>query len=279
MAHENAREATAMIGVAGGALNVVSAGAGPALVLLHGWTLDARMWAPQLQAFAADHLVIAPDRRGFGRSTAPPDLALESQDVIALLDHFGAERAVLVGMSQAGWVALDAARNYPERVAGLVLQGARFGTPQPAAEIPIPEYATLIRAGRLAEMKRRWREHPLMHTEVKAAHESLGLMLAAYEGRDLLAARAPLPELSTADLAAIHAPTLIVIGANDTPARHAAAEVLANAIPGAGRVEIADAGHLCNLCQPEDYNRALAHFLISVAGNFAHQAHNEHQSD
>lgn len=264
MASESPGAAEAMISVDGGALHVASAGAGPALVLLHGWTLDARMWAPQLKSLATDHLVITPDRRGFGRANAPPDLALESQDVIALLDHFGAARAVVVGMSQAGRVALEVALHHPERVAGLVLQGARFAAPQTAPEIPVAEYAALLRAGQLEEMKRQWREHPLMHTLTDAARDSAEAMLASYDGRDLLAQSAPLPEPNAMALAAIRTPTLIVTGANDTPARHAAAEALARAIPHAHRIEIEGAGHLSNLERPEDYNHALARFLADI---------------
>lgn len=253
------------IAVADGALLCVSAGAGPALLMLHGWTLDHRMWRPQRDAFAADHLVITPDRRGFGRSTAPPDPAPESDDVIALLDHYGAERAILVGMSQGGRPALEVALRHPSRVAALVLQGARFGAADSTPEVPVADYTNLIRTGRLDEMKRRWRTHPLMTAVTPEAQGEADAILAAYDGRDLIAAMPPAPQLNAADVAGIAAPTLIITGVLDTPGRHAAAAALAQALPNARQIDIADAGHLCNLCQPDAYNAALRQFIASEA--------------
>lgn len=240
----------------------------PALVLLHGWTLDHRMWAPQVAVFADNYLVLAPDRRGFGASTAPPDLAREAEDVIALLDRFERKDAIIVGMSQAGRVALDFALRFGARLRGLVLQGAPASgvTPGPAANeiIPIVEYAALARAGRLDEMKRLWREHPLMHTRTPAARAAAEHILAAYAGRDLAAA-SYLRDAAPQDIARIAVPALVIAGAHDTPWRRRASDALARTLPNAERAEIAEAGHLCNLDQPEAFNRALSDFFARVA--------------
>jgi pimeloyl-ACP methyl ester carboxylesterase len=237
----------------------------PALIMLHGWTLDHRVWGPQIEAFARDRIVLAPDRRGFGASTAPADLAREADDVIALLDHFCIQRATIVGMSQAGRVALDFALRFSERVSGLVLQGAPASgvTPGPDEDetIPIVAYAALVRAGRLEEMKRRWREHPLMRTRepTAAAH-----ILDAYAGRDL-GAESYLRDAAPQDLAGIAAPALVITGARDTPWRRRAGDALAHTLANAERAEIVNAGHLCNLDQPEAFNRALSAFLARIA--------------
>ncbi|MDX2273990.1 MAG: alpha/beta hydrolase [Hyphomonadaceae bacterium] len=235
-------------------------GVRPALLLLHGWTLDHRMWAPQLAAFANERLVLAPDRRGFGQSDAPPDAQREAGDLIAILNQFGAETAVVVGMSQAGRIALELGLRHRARLAALVLQGARFGAGAP--EIPLRQYEALARAGQLDEVRRLWAAHPLMRAATQHAEAAAAAMLAAYDGRDLLAPTKPLPELAAQDLDAIAAPALIVTGALDTPLRIASAAALAEALPGAGsEVLIEGAGHLCNLDQPELYDQALRAFL------------------
>lgn len=256
--------------VGGGEVACARAGdahAGPALVLLHGWTLDHRMWAPQFAAFATEHFVLAPDRRGFGASSAPPDLAREADDVIALLDRFERQHAVVVGMSQAGRVALDFAMRFGARTRGLVLQGAPASgvTPGPAESetIPIVEYAALARNGRLQAMKRLWREHPLMRTTAPDARIVVDLILDDYGGRDLGSANY-LRDLESRDLARINAPALVITGALDTPWRRRASDALARALPNASRVEIADAGHLCNLDQPAAFNRALGDFIARI---------------
>lgn len=257
--------------VAGGEIACAHGGqasATSALALLHGWTLDHRMWAPQMRAFAAERLVLAPDRRGFGASSAPADLTREADDVAALLDRFNVARAVIIGMSQAGRVALDFALRYPQRVAALVLQGTPLAgvTPGPAPDetIPIVEYSALVRAGRLDEMKRRWLAHPLMRTHSEAAARAARDMIDAYEGRDL-AAISYLRDAERHDLAGIAAPARVITGALDTPWRRRASDALTRALPNAERAEITEAGHLCNLDRPEAFNHTLAAFLSSVA--------------
>lgn len=234
------------------------------LLFLHGWTLDHRMWTPQTLAFSAAHTVLCPDRRGFGTSSAPPDLAREAEDMVALLDRFAVPAAVIIGMSQAGRVAIDLALRFPERVRALVLQGAPASgvSPGPAPEetIPIVEYALFARSRRLDEMKSLWRKHPLMATHSALAAETAAAMLADYQGRDLGAA-SYLRDSEPKDLARIDVPALAVTGALDTPWRRRAADAFARTLPKAERAEIADAGHLCNLDQPEAYNALLADFL------------------
>lgn len=255
------------IAVAGGEIacaHMGRASAAPALLLLHGWTLDHRMWAPQMRAFAGERLALALDRRGFGASSAPADLSREAEDIAAVLDHFSVARAVIVGMSQAGRVALDFTLRYPERAAALVLQGAPLAGVMPGPDesetIPIVEYAALARAARLDEMKRRWLAHPLMRTHSPAATRAARAMLDAYEGRDLAAISYP-RDAEAHDLARIKAPALIITGALDPPWRRRASDALARALPEATRAEIAEAGHLCNLDRPEAYNAALAALL------------------
>jgi pimeloyl-ACP methyl ester carboxylesterase len=237
-----------------------------ALVFLHGWTLDHRMWRPQIGTLSNRPLVMAPDRRGFGASTAPPDLAQEPIDVVRLLDLHQVERAIIVGMSQAGRVAIDFALRFPERLAGLVLQGAPLGevpAEEAAEAIPVAEYAALVRAGRLAEMKARWRAHPLMRTQNEAARTLIEDIFADYNGRDLLAP-APPPRERVQDLSSITAPALVLTGANDTAHRRRSGAQFAAALGDARYVEIPDAGHLCNLCQPDAYADALSHFMRHV---------------
>jgi pimeloyl-ACP methyl ester carboxylesterase len=231
-------------------------------VLLHGWALDRRAWAPQRPL--ADHFrLIAIDRRGFGRSTAPPDLAAEIGDLERLCDRLGLERAILVGMSQGGRIALHFALAHPERVAGLVLQGAPLDGFQPDARgadiIPLGAYRALARKGRLDEMKALWRAHPIM----RDAGPALDPLLADYEGRDLIAPEVAMPPIAGA-LGGIGAPALALTGEDDLPWRQLVADSIAYALPGGVRARV-PGGHLCNLSHSGPYNGLVASFAAGIA--------------
>ncbi|MFN8122237.1 MAG: alpha/beta hydrolase [Thermoleophilia bacterium] len=106
----------------GAVLRAVYGGKGRPVVFLHAGVADSRMWAAQLPAVAAGHLAIAYDRRGFGRTTARPEAHRHTDDLRAVLDALAPRHpAVLVGCSQGGRVAIDAALAYPSRVAALLL--------------------------------------------------------------------------------------------------------------------------------------------------------------
>ena len=98
-------------------------GVGPAMVLVHGFTLDGRMWDEQVAALRDIATVVRLDLRGFGRSSDPaPGVAYaHSADLLALLDHLNIRSAVLVGLSMGGLVVLHSALVAPQRVRGLVL--------------------------------------------------------------------------------------------------------------------------------------------------------------
>ena len=112
------------VAVDGGTVPIAVTGEGPPLILLHGWTLDHRMWGPQVAGLAGDYLLVMPDRRGCGRATAPPDLAREAEDVIAIADFLGLDRFALVGLSRGAVVALDVARRFAGRLSALAVSGA-----------------------------------------------------------------------------------------------------------------------------------------------------------
>jgi pimeloyl-ACP methyl ester carboxylesterase len=113
-----------------GRFEVVDRGAGPVVVLLHGFPFTAESWSADAEALASRMRVVAPSMRGFGGSDAT-DLASLSidtmaDDVAAVLDALGlAERVVVGGLSMGGYVALAFARRFPSRLRGLVLADTR----------------------------------------------------------------------------------------------------------------------------------------------------------
>ncbi len=113
------------IDVPGGRLEVHDFGEGPPIVLLHANIVDAWAWEPLTPILlAAGYRVVAFDRRGFGGSTTQDVEFSNRADTVAVLDALGFERAVLVGNSAGGQIALDTAVEAPERVAAVVAIGS-----------------------------------------------------------------------------------------------------------------------------------------------------------
>lgn len=250
------------VDVGDGLLHVAVAGTGVDMVMLHGWTLDHRNWLPQLPLAETMRLVM-PDRRGCGRSTAPSDLANEWHDVDRLARR---ERFVLVGLSQGASVALDYARHRPERLLALVLVGAPLNDVvphEPCDELlPRARYAEMAHAGQLTAMKRAWSNHALVRRTASAA-PLVDAMLADYDGRDLLAPPSQIA-VSHAEIAALPMPVLAVAGTRDTAWRRRVCDFIGTTAPKGRVVSIADAGHLCNLDNPAQFNAVLANLVATL---------------
>ena len=101
----------------------------PAIILLHGFPESHRTWRHQIPELARDHFVLAPDQRGFARSSKPADVSDYTPDkmvgdLIALADHFGIATFTLVGHDWGGAIAWMAALARPDRIARLIIVNA-----------------------------------------------------------------------------------------------------------------------------------------------------------
>ena len=130
-------------------------GGGTAVVLLHAGVADRRSWRDVLPLLGDDLDAIAYDRRGFGDSPAGAEGFTHLDDLWAVLDAAGADRAVLVGNSMGGGLALDAALTRPDRVAGLLLIGSAASgmtdEGEPVQWQPDPATGALLEAMEAAE--------------------------------------------------------------------------------------------------------------------------------
>jgi pimeloyl-ACP methyl ester carboxylesterase len=239
------------------AYEVTNPGAGPVVLVSHGFSATSAMWAPNLGALARGRTVVAWDQRGHGDSDAPDDPAAYGRDVCvadmgALLDQVGAEKAVLVGMSLGGYLSLAFHLAHPRRVAALVLVDTGPGFRKDDAR---EQWNTWARQ-RGEEIERQGALGERLSTEVRQARH-----------RDLrgvaMAARYVLTQADgqiMASLPGVAVPTLVVVGSEDTNFL-AAADYMARTIPDARKVVIDKAGHASNLDQPDDFNAAVGAFL------------------
>jgi pimeloyl-ACP methyl ester carboxylesterase len=247
---------------------------GPVVCLLHGFGGSARNWRPQLRALKTAARPAAFDARGHARSEAPADAAAYAPerlvaDVGRVLDHLGAARAVVGGLSMGAGIAARFAAAHPERVRALVLmalpQGADDGTRQRGWALT---FADAIEREGLEAAGTRYVWGTDSGLDASAAQlVKLGFLehaphALAHTLRGLLAVQPGWRELA-AQLAPLGLPVLVVVGERDRMSR-APCEALAAALPGAELVVVPGAGHVVNLAAREPVNDALVRFLAAL---------------
>jgi 3-oxoadipate enol-lactonase len=253
-------------------------GTGPAVVLLHAGIADRRMWREQVGPLSVMHRVIRLDLRGYGESTLTRTPFAHHDDVVALLDHLGIQRAVLVGCSFGGAVAVDTALAYPDRVAGLALIGSALSGHEWSEEVDELWEALAAEVGTddvdaMAEAEVRfWVVGP--GRDIATMDPDL-LDFAWRMDRRALAAEAALGQVdvhqldpvATYRLGEVRPPTLVTAGGADVPDIRRLADRMAAEIPNAHRLpDIPDAAHLSPLEQPEAVNRIVLSFLGALRG-------------
>jgi len=291
----------------GGGLHVESVGAGPPVVLLHGWAMHGGLFAPLAERLARRHRVHAVDLPGHGHSPGPnppgeaasldavvaalgaaidePDIATTATGEGGVADGThgtgaaatdadgsrGRAPVTLIGWSLGAAVALAFAHARPDRVARLILVGA---TPRFVTDADWPHAMTAQTLARFGdELAVSWR-HTLQRFLALQVHGSDHGRAALHALRHELFTRGePAPEVLRDGLAllggldlraqvpAIAAPTLVVIGGRDALTPPGAGGWLAAALPHARSVEIAGAGHVPFLSHPDEFHAAVAAFL------------------
>jgi 3-oxoadipate enol-lactonase len=241
-------------------------GRGPALLFLHGFTLDHRMWRPQVEALAVRFRVLTYDARGFGRSSEPGSAPYRHcDDAAALCAHLGLRRIVAVGHSIGAHQTLELALDRPDLVAGWVsicLAGL--------AGVPFPdEIATTFadvrragQAGRIDEARELWRRSAWFTAsrESPTVAAALDEMIDGFSGwhwQHDNPARSLVPPAAER-LNELRSPTLVVSGGRDLVYTNVIADKLASDIRGATTLRLPAAGHMANLEAPAAVNAAIA---------------------
>jgi pimeloyl-ACP methyl ester carboxylesterase len=126
-----------MIELLAGGLQIAydEAGSGVPLLFIHGWPHNRTLWAGQMSGLPTQARCIAPDLRGFGGTTVREPYSIEqyADDLVALMDARGVERAVVCGLSMGGYVALAMLRWHRHRLRGLILASTRATADTPEA--------------------------------------------------------------------------------------------------------------------------------------------------
>jgi pimeloyl-ACP methyl ester carboxylesterase len=243
-------------------------GAGPPVILSHGFLMDREMFAPQVAALSPEFRLITWDERGFGETEfdgRPFTYWDSARDCLGLLDHLGIEQAVLGGMSQGGFLSLRAALTAPERVRALVLIDTQSGVEDPER---LPDYR---------QMQETWLEHgPVDELAQTIATLIIGdpilneVWIAKWRQLPRESLREPGNCLFDRDditdrLDEIQCPAIVFHGTADQSIEIEKADELCRGLPGCtGVVRVEGGSHASNLTHPDDVNGPLVEFLRSL---------------
>lgn len=244
-------------------------GSGVPAIFIHAFPLNQSMWDDQFSRLREHCRVITLDLRGFGRSESPQGPSSMDEmaaDVRGLMTFLGVDRAVLVGLSMGGYVALAFYRNYPNAVSAMVLADTRASADTSearerrlkSAEKAEAEGSSVIASDMIPLLlgETTLETRPEIVARVRSMIEANPPFVIASAQRAMAARRD-----STELLASIDFPVQIVFGSEDKLTNLEEAEGLRSSIKGSRFRVIEWAGHLSNLERPEEFNKVLLEFI------------------
>jgi pimeloyl-ACP methyl ester carboxylesterase len=261
-------------------LHYEECGSGTPVVFVHEFAGDWRTWEPQLRHFSRRYRCIAYNARGYPPSDVLADPDRYSQDrarddILAVLDGLGIERAHVVGNSMGGFAALHFGMAYSPRALSLVVAGCGYGS-QP------DQYEGFQRQAR--ELAQTMRDRGMPHVAATYGHGPARLQLREKDPRGFAEfvrnfsehsaqgsantmsgyqARRPSLYKLTAQMQSISAPVLIVAGDEDEGALEPSV-MMKRSIPTAALAVLPWSGHMTNLEDPSLFNHLLEDFFHQV---------------
>jgi 3-oxoadipate enol-lactonase len=241
-------------------------GNGAAIVLLHDGLLHSVTWDSVWEPLCRKYHTVRYDRRGYGRSDLPKSQFSPTEDLYALLEHVKIRKAIVVGNSSGGALALDFALAHPEMVEGLFLIGPvvdGMGVSEAFEERGKKNNAPLANGDVDAAAENWSKDRYVIGEGHEAARKKLYETLVEnpqnlkYTGEFQIHNSPP----SNSRLGEIRVPTLILVGEFDISDVHAHAGAIEAGIPGAERDIIINAGHLVQLEQPDILVERISRFV------------------
>lgn len=244
------------------------------VVFIHGFPFNKSMWKPQVDALKKDFYVVTYDVRGHGASdVGDGQYTVEYfvDDLIGLLDHVKISRAVVVGLSMGGYIALRAIERNPERFRGLVLADTRSEPDNNEGKVKRANQAKAVRTDGIKKFADAFVKAVFYEKTFETNPHAVEMVRHMIERSDVRAVAGTLIALaartdSTPALYGITVPTLILVGQHDGLTPPSASHAMKDKIPNAELRVIPKAGHLSNLEQPDEFNQHLLNFLKRVQG-------------
>lgn len=243
-----------------------------AVLFLHAFPLSAAMWQSQIDVLAkAGFTVIAPNAFGIDGSEEKESWSFTeyAHELSKLLESLKIEKVTIVGLSMGGYQAFEFYRLYPDKTASLVLCDTRAEGDAPDARTSREEFIEAVNSAGAEEAIRRmipnyfsadtYTKRPELVAQVEG-------IIRKQPAKVITAAMRAIMMRSDASsrLSAIHCPVLVIVGEDDKPTPPETAKSISSRIPGAQLLILADAGHISNMEQSGEFNRAILDHITSV---------------
>lgn len=250
-----------------------TAGQGHPIVLIHGYTLDNRMWNNQFDTLSQKYKVIRYDLRGFGKSACPSpgQKYCHTEDLKALLDYLKISKAYVMGLSMGGGIAVEFTLVHPEVAKALIPVDSTLGGFSYSDEFNaiFNELFTKFSEEGLGSAKKVWMGCQLFKQifEIPEAASRFSQMVSDYSGWHWSTNSDAMQSITPAAirrLKEINVPVLVIVGKRDMSDFLNIARVMERDIPNARLAILDDVGHMSNMEDPESFNREVLSFLESL---------------
>lgn len=260
--------------VEGSRLFYETLGEGLPLVLIHGGLLDMRMWDEDFTWFGDRFRTVRYDVRGHGRSAGSATPYSDTGDLLALLDHLEIDRAVIMGLSMGGGIAVDFTLEHPDRVCALIPVSSGLSGYDFAATRSSPHFGPMMEAFERGDFdqateyfQRMWTDGPDRspdQVDPGVRSRVRNMIMERHRPDPGQAESSPPDPPARGRLAEINVPVLVLVGDRDMPDIYSIADLMMKEIPGAKQVIIPEAAHMVNLEQPGPFRRAVEEFLAGI---------------
>lgn len=242
-------------------------GQGPAVLFVHDYPLNRKMWKPQVEPLVeAGFRVLLIDLRGFGDSSLESDevnIQTYSSDIIGLLNYLGIGRAVVCGLSLGGYVLFDLIEKYPQRVAGACFTASRPVADDIQERAKRTELISALQAGQVDQVKKELFSMLFAGQEnalPASTRDDVWSWVQNLQAKTLGATLQAIIQRRdyTSLLKRVNLPTLLIGAEKDPITHHNHTDIMARQLPNCYKAVKVNAGHLVNMERPDEFN---AHFL------------------
>lgn len=243
-------------------------GQGPPVILLHGFPFDHTVWGPVAELLSGEARLILPDLRGFGRSPVPEgvySMRLLAEDLVGLMNRLEIDKAVVVGHSMGGYVALSFAQAYPGRLCGLGLVATQAVADSPerrqtrykTAEAVAHKGARVVASSMVSSLTPRQDLVQQLTDLILRSHPVgiIGALKGMAERQDL-----------TGNLSNMQVPSVVIAGDSDQLMPLERPREMAQMLPMGWLMEVPGGGHMLMMEEPQTVAEALRQVLHKAWG-------------
>lgn len=248
-------------------------GKGRAVLFVHGYPLNRKMWRKQVEPLVKDGFrVVLTDLSGFGESELREDadhLPTHADDLVGLMNYLGIGRAVVCGISMGGYILFDLLERYPQRLAGACFVVTRPVGDDIQEKVKRAELRSALQKGQIEAVKEAFVQVLVSPQRKKTRSADMKEVCEWIRGTDARSLAAGLDAIGkrkdyTGILKNLSLPTLVVGAEEDRMIHPRHSELLAKHLPNCFRAVCLKGGHLVNLEKFQAFNGHLLDFLRTL---------------